>query len=97
MQSHLYGNDNHFHLVVLAETKTNTRPLRDRPSVRSPRWVPKKRRLRQRDRDEIVRLYSSGMSSRAVAAEVGVGRTTVLDVLRAMGIALRPRSGNRSK
>ncbi|WP_110472210.1 helix-turn-helix domain-containing protein [Williamsia limnetica] len=39
---------------------------------------------------EVVELYGSGMTSRAVAEQTGLGRTTVL--LEREGVAVRPRS-----
>ena len=37
-----------------------------------------------------MRLYQGGMASRAVAEEVGIGRTTVLNILKREGVELRP-------
>ncbi|MBX4170297.1 helix-turn-helix domain-containing protein [Rhodococcus sp. DMU2021] len=38
-----------------------------------------------------MQLYERGLTGRAVAEEVGIGRTTVLKILRAEGAAVRPR------
>jgi transposase-like protein len=40
--------------------------------------------------DEIVRLYTSGMGSRDVAATLKVSKTTVLNTLAQRGIDRRP-------
>lgn len=61
------------------------------PTVRTPVRAQIQRRVRQRDRDEIERLYMTGMSIRAVAAQVGVSKTTVLTTLKARGVEMRPR------
>lgn len=39
----------------------------------------------------MVQLYGSGMSSREVAEEVGVAKSTVLRVLQAAGVEVRPQ------
>lgn len=78
-------------MVVLSEAKTNTLAPLVRPSARSQKQAEIKRRVTKRDRAEIVRLYTSGMSSRAVADRVGVSKTTVLAALRAAGVPRRPR------
>ncbi|MFI8774529.1 helix-turn-helix domain-containing protein [Gordonia sp. NPDC062954] len=41
-------------------------------------------------RRDVVQLYEKGMTSRAVAAEVGIGRTTVLNILKDCGAIVRP-------
>ncbi len=50
-----------------------------------------RRRITKRIKDEVVELYTGGKSSRSVAEQVGIGRTTVLQVLKARGVDLRPR------
>ena len=51
------------------------------------------RRTRVTDRLEqrIVELYATGWSSRLVANELGVAKATVLRVLKAAGVGVRPR------
>lgn len=47
--------------------------------------------MTERIKDEVVELYTRGMSSRAVAEQVETGRTTVLEILKARGVELRPQ------
>ena len=51
---------------------------------------PRRRRITARLRVEVAEHYNRGMSSRQVASTLGLGRTTVLDILKAAGVALRP-------
>jgi len=60
-----------------------------RPRERAPR--PAKHRVTDRDRRQIEDLYVSGLSSLDVAERVGVGKATVLSVLRERGVAIRPQ------
>jgi DNA invertase Pin-like site-specific DNA recombinase len=78
-------------LVALANLNTNTPVKRGAPSDRSTQNRALRRRVLHRDRNEIVRLYQSGLSTRAVAREVGVSKTTVLSVLTGAGVKMRPR------
>jgi transposase-like protein len=39
---------------------------------------------------QTVELYERGLSARAVAAEVGIARTTVLRILKSRGVNVRP-------
>ncbi|MGV3713780.1 helix-turn-helix domain-containing protein [Pseudolysinimonas sp.] len=41
----------------------------------------------------MVELYESGLSTRAVADQVGVSKTGVLSTLHAANVTLRPRGG----
>lgn len=41
-------------------------------------------------RAEVVRLYQAGAPSRVVAEELGIGKATVLKVLRSEDVTLRP-------
>ncbi len=79
-------------LVVLTRLTLNTPVTLRPPSGRVRR--PVSRRVTRRQRDRVVELYSGGMSSRAVAHSVGVGRTTVLQILRARGVELRPQGAH---
>jgi len=47
--------------------------------------------VKNSDRIRIVELYTSGMSSRTIAEQLDLGRTTVLDVLKRAEVAVRPR------
>ncbi|WP_407336109.1 helix-turn-helix domain-containing protein [Dietzia kunjamensis] len=42
-------------------------------------------------RREVVSLYEAGQTSRAVAEELQIGRTTVLKVLKQEGVMIRPQ------
>jgi CENP-B N-terminal DNA-binding domain len=53
--------------------------------------VPQRRRITAGLRVDVIEHYNGGMSSREVALKLGLGRTTVLDILKAAGVALRPR------
>jgi len=39
----------------------------------------------------MVEHYMNGMTSRRVAVALGLGRTTVLEVLKAAGVEVRPQ------
>jgi DNA invertase Pin-like site-specific DNA recombinase len=86
------------HLVALSQFCSNTlftgvqddvSVANGRPRVLSP--IPQRRRITNRLRAEVIEHYERGMSSRRVAATLGLGRTTVLEILKAAGISLRPR------
>jgi DNA-binding CsgD family transcriptional regulator len=64
---------------------------RPRASSPTPSGVPRRgrERLDAKLTAEVVCLYSSGRSARQIALQLGVGRTTVLDVLRRSDIARR--------
>ncbi|WP_146082100.1 helix-turn-helix domain-containing protein [Rathayibacter sp. AY1A3] len=49
--------------------------------------------MTDRRSDRIIRLYAQGMSTREVAAQAAVVKSTVLRVLRDAGIEMRPRGG----
>ena len=87
-----------FSLVALSQFCSNTlhTGVRDdatvingRMLVRSP--VPQRRRITARLRTDVIAHYERGMSSRRVAASLGLGRTTVLEILKAAGVRLRPQ------
>lgn len=80
-----------FFLVVLASLKLNIPVTRPAPSTLPRVPVPVRRRVGQWDRDEIVRLYESGLSSRAVAQRVGIAKSSVLRILKEAGVEMRPR------
>lgn len=78
----------------MAQTRTNT--LIAEP-VERMRPLPRERR-RQRITaelsDRVVALYSSGMSTREVAAEAGLSKTAVLRILTSAEVVRRPRGGH---
>jgi hypothetical protein len=47
-------------------------------------------RVTSRLRAEVVRRYEAGAPSREVAEELGIGKATVLKVLRTEGVQLKP-------
>lgn len=49
-----------------------------------------RQRVTDRLRGEVVRLYESGQSSRRVADEVNLARSTVLKILKQQGVVIRP-------
>jgi hypothetical protein len=53
---------------------------------------PKRRRIAASLRVEVVDHYTSGKTSRQVADELGLGRTTVLEISKAAGVPIRPQS-----
>ena len=48
----------------------------------SSRRVPQRRRITARLRAQVIEHYNRGMSSRRVAATLGLGRTTVMEILK---------------
>ena len=77
--------------VALAQYTPNT-PVELRPPAArfTGRPVITKRRATKRVRQRVVELYQSGRSARYVAGEVGVSRTTVLNILIQSGVERRP-------
>ena len=53
--------------------------------------LPQMMRLPNVHKSEVVEHYTAGMSSRRVAATLGLGRTTVLGILKAARVPLRPQ------
>jgi FixJ family two-component response regulator len=53
--------------------------------------VPQRCRITQSLRTQVVHHYARGMTSRQVARTLGIGRTTVLTILKAADVALRPQ------
>ena len=82
-------------MVVLTHAKSNTLKPRPASSVRSDENVgsARRRRITNADRERIMDLYGRGLTTREVAAELKLGRTTVLNQLKKSGSALRPRGG----
>jgi hypothetical protein len=79
-----------FRLNTLITAVQDDAPVTERriPTL-SP--VPQRSRITARLRAEVVDHYNRGMSSRRVAATVGLGRTTVPEILTAAGVAVRPQ------
>src|SRR5262245_53026244 len=59
-----------------------------RPQLLPP--VTQRRRITARLRVEVIEHYNRGMSSRRVALALGLGRTTVLEILKVAGVEIRP-------
>ena len=100
LQEELPEGDTHIHVgdvsckslvVALAQYTPNT-PVELRPPAAriTDRPVITKRRATKRVRQRVVELYLSGRSARYVAGEVGVSRTTVLNILIQSGVERRP-------
>ena len=100
LQEDLPEGGTHIHLgdvsckslvVALAQYTPNT-PVELRPPAARTigRPVIKNRRATKRVRQRVVELYQSGRSARYVAGEVGVSRTTVLNILIQSGVERRP-------
>lgn len=85
-------------MVVLNHLNPNTACTGPAPSDRSffgssdpVETVPvqTRRRTKVKDRSEIVRLYESGLSSRAVAERVRIAKSSVLRILKEAGVEMR--------
>jgi hypothetical protein len=61
-------------------------------NARSSSPLVRRRRVTTRLRAEVVGAYVGGISSRRVAASLGLGRTTVLGILKDVDIPVRARS-----
>jgi hypothetical protein len=86
-----------FHLIVLEHFWSNTlltlaqddAHVIERPSFVSP---PRQRRqITAQLRTAVVEAYESGKTSRQIAEEWALGRTTVLKILKAAGVTARPQ------
>lgn len=77
-------------MVVLAGAKANTPACREsRTDQRLSEAGSFRSRITERLRCDVVRLYESGLTSRAVAEELRIGKTTVLKILRQEGVEVR--------
>lgn len=56
-----------------------------------PSPARQRRRITQALRAEVVEHYVAGMSCRRIAGILGLGRTTVLEILKVAGVEIRPR------
>src|ERR1700757_1847064 len=87
-----------FALVALSQFSSNTllTDAQDDADVTDGHWrvrapVPQRRRTTARLRTDVSGHYQSGMSSRRVANALGLGRTTVLEILKAADVKVWPR------
>jgi hypothetical protein len=87
-----------FHLVALGRFSPNTLLTGVQNSVseveHSHVFVSPPRQRRQITaalRSAVVEAYESGQTSRQVAEEWELGRTTVLNILKAAGVTVRPQ------
>lgn len=87
-----------FLLVALGRFSPNTLLTHAQDNVSaadgSSRFIsppPKRRRLTAQLRADVIEAYESGKTSRQVAAELALGRSTVLKILKAAGVAVRPQ------
>ena len=81
-------------MVALASALPNTPVTHAVPTDRpagDEAAPPGRRRVTQKDRAEIVRLYELGLSAVVVAQRTGVSKTCVLNVLRSEGATVRPQ------
>jgi DNA invertase Pin-like site-specific DNA recombinase len=80
--------------AVLAQAKTNT--LKSDPLAPSQDLIRgyTRQRITVRMSARVAELYAGGASTRDVAAQTGVSRTTVLRILKDLGIGMRPRGGH---
>jgi transcriptional regulator of aromatic amino acid metabolism len=78
-------------VVALASTNLNTSVTRTGPTDRVREHRAMRRRVTRAERAEIVRLYESGLATRAVAKRLAVSKTCVLEILKAEGVTVRPR------
>ena len=60
-------------------------------TVGVPSTTPQRRRITVGLRADVVEAYESGQTSRRVAEELALGRTTVLKILKDAGVPVRPQ------
>ncbi len=81
-------------MVVLVQTNSNTRSTLAPPSDRlKVRPAATRTRVNRKHRAKVVELYVSGMSAPAVSDDMGLGKATVLRILKESGVPIRPRGG----
>jgi len=78
--------------TLFTDVQDDAAVINGRMRVRSP--VPQRRRITARLRTDVIEHYERGKSSRRVAASLGLGRTTVLEILKAAGVRIRSQ-GNQ--
>lgn len=83
-----------FVVVVLAQAKTNTLRPRLQSSARSTDQLSKptvRTRVTDKLRQQVVNRYQAGnISAQAVAEELGIGKATVLRILKQADVPVRP-------
>ena len=81
-------------VVLLAHVKINTVVTTDTASGRSdaqPTMLePRRTRMTNRRITAIVTAYEAGKSSKQIASEMHIAKSTVLKVLRSRGVEIRP-------
>jgi len=84
--------------VVLAQLRINPRYALPAPASRGieTTTMDRRRRITQMLRDEVVTRYEAGETSRELARECRIGRTTVLTILKQAGVKLRPQGQRRN-
>lgn len=85
------------HVVALERFWSNTRftnvqgdASETGGSIHAVSPVQRRRRITARVRAEAIEHYERRMGSRRVAATLGLGRTTVLEILKAADLEIRP-------
>ncbi len=85
------------YLVVLSNLKLNfidrddtEVKTRERSQQLAPGSSQRKARLTPQLQRTIIDRYASGLTSREVAEELGVGKSTVLTFLKRQGVTIRP-------
>jgi transposase-like protein len=76
-------------VVVLTELDFKTPPLLRPPSARDRKPLPK--RITNKQREQAVELYKTGLSLNAVGRELGIARQAVRKAVVDVGVSLRPR------
>jgi DNA invertase Pin-like site-specific DNA recombinase len=78
-------------MFVLSQARTN--PLKLDPLAPKPAVIReyKRQRITARRSDRVVALYAKGFSTRQVAKQADVSRSTVLRILNYAGVKMRPR------
>lgn len=79
--------------MVLSRVNANTLKPLVASSARVPQQLPPPRIL-QKDRDQAVTLYQSGLSLRAVSRELGISRPVIVMALDAAGIPVRGKESS---
>lgn len=84
-------------MVALSTLPDNTGEPRETPSGRPERPRVQygielgKRRITERERDQMVGRYLAGLSAIEVAEELGCAKSTVIRTLRCRGVEVRPQ------
>jgi DNA invertase Pin-like site-specific DNA recombinase len=81
-------------MVVLGQAKTNT--LKSDAFAPKPAMIRryKRQRITARRSDRVITLYVKGFSTREIAKQTEISRSTVLRILKDAAIAMRPRGGS---